>query len=65
MSKINKGMLDRYTEKIVSRKFLAWITATILAGIGFLDSGDWIIITLTYIGAQAAIDAAKCWKSEI
>ena len=44
-------------EKVISRKFLAWVTATGLTYIGHLESGDWVIITAIFIGMQGTIDA--------
>jgi hypothetical protein len=50
--------LDKFIEKVISRKFLAWITATFLLGItGNLTSSDWVTITAIYIGGQTVVDA--------
>ena len=57
-----KAMADKYTEKFISRKFLAWITATSLCTIGMVTSGDWVAVTLAYIGSQALVDLAVQWK---
>ena len=53
-----QALIDGLTEKLISRKLLAWLTATglMLAGTG-LTSSDWVIITTTYIGTQAVVDA--------
>ena len=61
MEKI-KAFLDRITEKIISRKFLAWVTATVLASYGAVESGDWVAVTVMYIGSQALVDLAAKWK---
>lgn len=53
-----QGVLDRCMEKVISRKFLAWITATgLLAFTSNLDADNWIIVTSIYIGGQTVIDA--------
>lgn len=52
-----KALLDKGMEKLVSRKLLVWATATALAGLGFLDSADWVMISALYIGGQSVIDA--------
>ena len=57
-----KAVLDRYVEKFVSRKFLAWGTATYLIFSGNLTSEDWVAVTLAYIGSQALVDLATQWK---
>jgi hypothetical protein len=59
MSKEQKqALIDAFAERFISRKLLAWLTATglMLAGTG-LTSSDWVIITTTYIGTQAVVDA--------
>jgi len=57
-----KAFLDKYTEKFISRKFLAWSTATGLCMYGVVTSNDWVAVTLAYIGTQAVVDAAIAWK---
>ena len=57
-----KAFADRHTEKFISRKFLAWLTATGLCLWGAVTSGDWVAVTLAYIGSQALVDLAVQWK---
>ncbi len=57
-----KSFADKHVERFISRKFLAWITATGLALSGSLTSGDWVAVTLAYIGSQALVDLAVQWK---
>ena len=57
-----KAFADKYTEKFISRKFLAWITATVLCAYGVVTSDNWTAITLAYIGTQALVDMAVQWK---
>ena len=61
MSKI-KSFMDRHVERFISRKFLAWLTATGLAINGSLTSDNWVAVTLAYIGTQALVDMATQWK---
>jgi hypothetical protein len=51
-----QGKLDRLVEKMISRKFLVWLTATGLLVFSDLQSGDWVIISAIYIGGQTVID---------
>lgn len=62
MEKI-KAALDKAVEKVISRKFLAWLTATGLAGYGLLESSDWVTVTSWYIATQGAVDLADKIKS--
>jgi len=57
MSKEQKAMLDKVVEKAISRKFLAWITATGLLAFADLTSSDWVTITAIFIGSQAVVDS--------
>ena len=60
---IEKGFLDSIVEKAISRKFLAWLTATGLLAFGAgLDADNWIIVTSIYIGGQTVIDAVERLK---
>ena len=56
------GFLDRVTNKIISRKFLVFITATALMCCASLESDTWGMIAIVYIGGQSVIDAAMSWK---
>jgi len=58
-----KAFADKHIERFISRKFLAWITATGLAVHGSVDSEHWVWVTVAYIGTQAVIDAVKEVKS--
>jgi len=57
-----RHILDRGLDKIVSRKLLAWATATGLLMFSDLQSADWVIITTVYIGGQTVIDAVTKLK---
>ena len=61
MSRV-KAFADRHVERFISRKFLAWGTATALCFNGVVTSGDWVAVTLAYIGSQALVDLAIQWK---
>ena len=60
-----KELLDRYVEKLISRKFLAWIIATYFCYTKTITSDDWVSITMGYIGVQAFIDMALQWKKNL
>ena len=57
-----KAFMDKYTERFISRKFLAWGPATYLCLSGSVTSSDWVAVTLAYIGSQALVDLATKWK---
>ena len=51
-----KAILDNFLSKWTSRKLMVFLIATILAGTGYLNSGDWSMIAVVYIGTQGAVD---------
>ena len=57
-----KAFADKHIERFISRKFLAWLTATFLCAYGTVTSDNWTAITLAYIGTQALVDMAVQWK---
>jgi len=57
-----KAFMDKHVERFISRKFLAWGTATALCMHGMVTSSDWVAVTLAYIGSQALVDLAVKWK---
>jgi|TARA_R110002020_G_scaffold366495_1_gene578568 hypothetical protein len=57
-----RHIIDKGLEKLVSRKLMAWATATGLLLFADLASGDWVIITTVYIGGQTIIDAVAKLK---
>jgi len=54
--------LDKHLNRFISRKFLAWVTATWLVATSSLTSEDWVAVTLCYIGSEALVDIAARWK---
>jgi|TARA_Y100000310_G_scaffold101149_1_gene99056 hypothetical protein len=57
-----RHVIDKGLEKLVSRKLLAWATATGLLMFADLASSDWVLITCVYIGGQTVIDAVAKLK---
>ena len=57
-----RAWMDKHVERFISRKFLAWGTATYLVATNALTSSDWVAVTLAYIGSQALVDLAVQWK---
>ena len=51
-----QAKLDRLVEKVISRKFLVWLTATGMVATSHIASEDWVMISAIYIGGQAVID---------
>ena len=57
-----RHLLDKGLNKIISRKLLAWVTATGLLAFADLASSDWTMITVVYIGTQGVVDTVARLK---
>jgi hypothetical protein len=58
-----KNGLDKFLDKIVSRKLLVWITATVLMYGSKITSEDWVLICMIYLGSQGALDIVEKFLS--
>lgn len=56
------GFIDVISEKVLSRKLMVWIVATVFLGFGKITPDDWMGISLGYIGMQGVADLATKWK---
>lgn len=56
------GVIDLLTEKIVSRKLLVWVTATVLLATAHITPDEWTAITLGYVGVEGFADMAVKWR---
>jgi len=56
------GLVDVLSEKVLSRKLLVWIVATVFLGFSKITPDEWMGISLGYIGIQGVADLAAKWK---
>ena len=56
------GTVDSKLDKFISKKFMAWIVATVFLGLEWCTNEQWYFITLAYVGLQAAIDIKDKFK---
>lgn len=56
MGKRTSAALDRLQAKIVSRKLLVWLVATLFLVTLFITPEHWFLISLVYIGSEAAMN---------
>jgi hypothetical protein len=56
------GLVDALSEKILSRKLLVWLVATVFLGFGKITPDEWMGISLGYIGVQGVADMAAKWR---
>jgi hypothetical protein len=62
MNQQKNAWLGIITEKLLSRKLLAFGVATWLFYISSLTEQSWMLIAMTYIGGQGLVDMAKTIK---
>lgn len=58
----DRGIFDIITQKLVSRKLLVWISASIFLGLGKITPDEWVAISLGYVGVEGFADIAMKWK---
>lgn len=54
-----KHGLDKVLDKFISRKLLVWAVATILMYFAKLESSDWVLISMVYLGSQGVLDIVE------
>lgn len=57
-----KAFFDKNIERLISRKFLVFVIATIGVAIGFIDADNWTSIAIAYVGVEGFADLASRWK---
>lgn len=65
MMAVFKHGLDKFLDKVISRKLLVWITATGLLAFSDLQSSDWVLISAIYIGGQTVVDIVSKLKNNV
>ena len=58
-----KAFADKHLERFMSRKLLVWLSTTSLLLAEYVNSEQWVAISLAYIGSQGLADIATAWKS--
>lgn len=54
-------MVGNYIDKFFSRKFFAFLIATLLLIFKVIDAQTWLIIVCAYIGVQGLVDIIKAF----
>jgi len=53
------AFLDRNLKRLISRKFLVFILATVAFWQGSFSQENWLIVSCIYIGLEATVDIVK------
>jgi hypothetical protein len=55
----NRGVVDKITSMIISRKMKVFFIGSIALFRGFLESGDWVVISTAYIATRGITDIVE------
>ena len=58
-----KAFADKHLERFMSRKLLVWLSTTSLLLAEYVNSEQWVAISLAYIGSQGLADIATAYKT--
>ena len=66
MEKITKGraILDFFQSKIISRKFMVFIIATVFLCLKMINSEHWVMISGAYLGTNVLEQFSNVWKDK-
>ena len=58
------ALIDKFAEKLISRKFLVWLTCTgfMVGSTSMLTSSDYVTICAIFIGGKTVVDAVAKLK---
>lgn len=54
---------DKYVGRFISKRFLAWVIATVAMWTGHLPPEEWRWITTVYLGQQGVQEAVAIFKN--
>ena len=50
------------SQRLSYRRLVAWMVGCAALPVGLIDGEQWVMLTLTYIGADSAVKVASAWK---
>jgi hypothetical protein len=59
---MSRKNLDTLINKWISRKLFVFLTATLLLWIADLESSDWTLIAVVYLGSQTVLDSVVAYN---
>ena len=59
---MSRKNLDTLINKWISRKLFVFLTATLLLWLADLESSDWTMIAVTYLGSQTVLDSVVAFN---
>jgi hypothetical protein len=59
---MSRKNLDTLINKWISRKLFVFLIASILLAFSDLESGDWAMIAVVYLGSQTVLDSVVAYN---
>jgi len=59
---MSRKNLDTLINKWISRKLFVFLVATVLLWIADLESSDWTLIAVVYLGSQTVLDSVVAYN---
>jgi hypothetical protein len=59
---MSRNNLDTLINKWISRKLFVFLSATILLWFADLESSDWTMIAVVYLGSQTVLDSVVAYN---
>lgn len=59
---MSRKNLDTLINKWISRKLFVFLTATLLLWLADLESSDWTMIAVVYLGSQTILDSVVAYN---
>ena len=59
---MSRKNLDTLINKWISRKLFVFLTATLLLRLADLESSDWTMIAVVYLGSQTVLDSVVAYN---
>jgi hypothetical protein len=59
---MSRKNLDTLINKWISRKLFVFLTATLLLWLADLESSDWTMIAVVYLGSQTVLDSVVAYN---
>lgn len=58
----DEAILSKLRRKLVSRKLMVWITATVFFCLDMITEDTWQLFSLLWMGAQSSLDFLRMWR---
>ena len=58
----DEALLSKLRRKLISRKLMVWVTATLFFGFDKISEDTWAMFSLIWMGWQGSLDLIQKWR---